>query len=160
MKERDYDDLEPTIIEGHEDNLEETELLDEKTKIIKKTIPAFAWLVCIDRQFSGKRFDVGLGITSIGRGSENDIVIGDDSVSKEHAKIKYIESEDKYKIYDLVSTNGTFVNGERIEAPVEIEDGDLVTFGEVNFIFKRVQIKKIKTKKLGEDYLKEDKEEK
>ena len=159
MKE-EYDDLEPTIIEGHEENLDEGEMVDEKTRIVKKTTPAFAWLVCIDRQFAGKKFDVKLGITSIGRGSENDVVVGDDSISKEHAKIKYFEGEDKYKVYDLVSTNGTLINGEKVEAPMEIKDGDRVTFGEINFVFKRVQVKKAKTKRFEEDSLKEDKEEK
>jgi len=157
MKE-EFDDLEPTIIEGHEDKIDEEGVLDDKTRIVKKTTPAFAWLVCISKQFNGKRFDVNTGITTIGRGSENDIIVGDDSVSKDHAKIKYSENDDKYKIYDLVSTNGTFVNEVKVEAPIELKDGDTVTIGEIDFIFKRVEIKKTKRQRMMETET-EEKEE-
>lgn len=143
---KQFEELEPTIIESGGDNYDETvftpleEDLD-KTKLIKKTIPTFAWLVCIDRKLLGQRFDVHEGITSIGRSAENDIVIEDESISKAHSKIKYFDDQDVYKIYDLVSTNGTFVNDTIVEGPVEIKDNDVVTIGEVKFIFKRVNFK-------------------
>ncbi|MBP8707188.1 MAG: FHA domain-containing protein [Caldisericia bacterium] len=145
-KNKQLEELEPTIIESGGENYDETIFSPsdedlEKTKLIKKTIPAFAWLVCIDRKLLGQRFDVHEGITSIGRGSENDIVLEDESVSKAHSKIKYFEDQDIYKIHDLVSTNGTFVNDIAVEGPLEIKDNDIVTIGEVKLIFKRVNFK-------------------
>jgi hypothetical protein len=151
-KNRQFEELEPTIIESGGENFDETIFTPseeedyEKTKFIKKTIPAFAWLVCTDRRLLGQRFDVQESITSIGRDSKNDVVLGDDSVSKEHAKIKYFDDRDIYKLYDLVSTNGTYVNDNRIEAPVELKDNDNVIIGELKMIFKRVNFK-VPTKK-------------
>ena len=122
--------------EEHEDN--------NKTRIIHKTTPAFAWLVGIGGKIEGKRFDVNNEITTIGRSPTNDIVVDSDSVSKEHAKVKYFKDEDVFKVYDLVSTNGTFVEGVRVEAPIVLEDGSKVEFGEEPLVFKRVSIRKAK----------------
>ena len=74
----DYYDLEPTMIDKEtEENAEEEGFAEEeKTKVIKKTTPAYAWLVGVSRKFNGKKFDVKQEVTSIGRGSTNDIVLG------------------------------------------------------------------------------------
>ncbi len=117
---------------------------EEKTRIIRRTTPAFAWLVGIGGRIEGKRFDVSDDITTIGRNPANTIVLDGDSVSKEHAKIKYSKDEDVFKVYDLVSTNGTFVEGVRVEAPIVLQDGSKVEFGEEPLVFKRVSIRKAK----------------
>ena len=150
-----YDELEPTILDSSENENSSAELFgeeeEEETRVVKRKTPAFAWIVCTDRHFNGEKFDIKDGVTSIGRSSHNDIVIGDDSVSLEHAKIKYFKDKDIYKIYDLVSTNGTFVNDVRVEAPVELKDGDVVTIGEIDFIFKRVKIRKLKRRRVSNE---------
>lgn len=58
------------------------------------------------------------------RGS--DIVFGDDSISRAHAMVFYDSSG--FGIIDLASTNGTFVNGERVASAI-LEDGDAVAIG-------------------------------
>jgi len=141
-------DLNNTVVEIYSSNKVDEE---EKTHIIKKKTQTYAWLVGMSGKNKGKQFDLKDDINSIGRGSKNDIIIDDDSVSREHAKIKYFEDEDKYKIYDLVSTNGTYVNGKKIEIPTEIKDGDKIEFGEAIFIFKTIERNKIKQKE-GEGY--------
>ncbi|MGR8931778.1 MAG: FHA domain-containing protein [Gammaproteobacteria bacterium] len=60
-------------------------------------------------------------ITRIGRNRDNDIVIENAGVSGNHAEI--IKNDDRYRIYDLNSKNGVFVNGERI-GDKEIRFGD------------------------------------
>lgn len=73
------------------------------------------------------------GSTSIGRGSSNDIVLTDKSVSKRHALITYQKMNDgncKVQIADLHSTNGTIVNGNRISYQT-LEDGDQLSIGTV-----------------------------
>jgi hypothetical protein len=117
---------------------------EEKTRIIRKTTPAFAWLVGIGGRIEGRRFDVSDELTTIGRSPANKIVLDSDSVSKDHAKIKYFKDEDVFKVYDLVSTNGTFVEGVRVEAPIALQDGSKVEFGEEPLVFKRVTIRKAK----------------
>ena len=148
---------EPTVSEEMPTNLIDEEMEEEKTRVVKHTTPAYGWFVGMSAPIKGKRFDLNENVTSIGRSSKNDIVIGDDSVSKEHAKVKYIEEKDMYKIYDLVSTNGTYINGKKIEAPVEIHDGDEIEFGEAVLVFK--QIKKRKSNKGKVDTEPQDSEE-
>jgi len=128
------DTLESTVSEKEQEEIGES----EKTKIVKRERPVFAWLVGMSGKMTGKSFDVSLEVTSIGRSSQNDIVLDDDSVSKEHSKIKYYPENDAYKLFDLVSTNGTYYKGKRIETPVEIKDGDEIEFGEALFTFKCV----------------------
>lgn len=62
----------------------------------------------------------------IGRKKENDIHIDSMSVSGQHAKLVMIE--DDAFIQDLGSTNGTFVNAEKI-GQAYLEDGDIITLG-------------------------------
>lgn len=67
----------------------------------------------------------------LGRGDNVDVCISGTSVSSKHAKIDYQDSE--FILTDLGATNGTRINGEKIqESP--IHDGDLVAFGMENYL--------------------------
>ena len=72
-------------------------------------------------------------ITRLGRGVENEIVIVSKRASREHAHIR----RDGRRIFldDLGSTNGTFLNNERILGSAQLRDGDQISIGEVMFIF-------------------------
>jgi pSer/pThr/pTyr-binding forkhead associated (FHA) protein len=63
----------------------------------------------------------------IGRSSELDMVLVEDMVSRKHAKIGW--QAGKPTIEDLGSTNGTFVNGEKIQKPSRIKEGDRILIG-------------------------------
>ncbi len=69
----------------------------------------------------------------IGRSSSNDLIPGTHIASKYHAKIR--PQEKGYVLYDLMSSNGTYVNGERIEKHV-LKDGDNIAIGDLVFMFK------------------------
>jgi hypothetical protein len=72
---------------------------------------------------------------SIGRDINNDFVINDTEMSRKHAKI-YL-SGPEFVIEDLGSTNGTFINGQRLVGVQLLADGDTVSFGEnVNCLFE------------------------
>ena len=83
---------------------------------------------------SGKSFPVQPGKeTKIGRATDNDIVLGDSSVSRHHAAIE--SSNGSFRLRDLGSQNGTFVRGERInDAP--LRNGDAVRVGDASFTFR------------------------
>ncbi len=66
------------------------------------------------------------GEVVIGRGADLPIVLVEDMVSRKHARLTI--SSDGMKIEDLGSTNGTFVNGERIKR-IEVRDGDRILIG-------------------------------
>ena len=69
---------------------------------------------------------------TIGRNMKNDLQIDNLAVSNFHARIE--RSEDKYFIEDLMSTNGTFINAEKI-AKYELQDGDIATIGKHSLTF-------------------------
>ncbi|HLI80732.1 MAG TPA: FHA domain-containing protein, partial [Candidatus Binataceae bacterium] len=83
---------------------------------------------------SGQSFPIQSGReTKIGRATDNDIVLGDSSVSRHHASIE--SSNGSFRLRDLGSQNGTFVRGERVnEAP--LKNGDAVRVGDASFTFR------------------------
>jgi len=62
--------------------------------------------------------------TTIGRWPDNDVVIADRWISRHHALIT--RRGLRYVVKDLGSKNGTFVNGQRLTGPQELEDGDRI----------------------------------
>lgn len=65
---------------------------------------------------------------TIGRDSTNEITINDAEVSRRHARLTF--QGGKYVLEDLGSTNGTFVNGQRLAGPRVLKAGEVVSFGE------------------------------
>jgi len=64
----------------------------------------------------------------IGRDSSNGVVINDAEISRRHSRLTF--QGGKYVLEDLGSTNGTFVNGQRLAGPVVLKSGDVVSLGE------------------------------
>ena len=75
-----------------------------------------------------KRFTLGNAPQTIGRSANNGIVINDAEISRRHAQIT--PQGDGYVLEDLGSTNGTFVNGIRLNHPMALKHGDSVEFGD------------------------------
>jgi FHA domain len=74
---------------------------------------------------AGRRVELGLEM-AIGR-LEGDLVVEDPEVSRRHAVLR--RSGGSVVVEDLDSTNGTFVNGERIRTPIKVGPGDQVRVG-------------------------------
>jgi diguanylate cyclase (GGDEF)-like protein len=83
-------------------------------------------LVIIAGQDIGRRIDLGREEVSIGRSDQCTVCVNSDLVSRRHAVICYVLG--KYFLVDLKSTNGTFVNDQRVER-VQLKDADLVRAG-------------------------------
>src|SRR5262249_1050911 len=71
--------------------------------------------------------------TSIGSAKSNRIVIDETTVSQQHAEIR--RSAGKFVLFDLESTNGTYVNGRRVRSRAFLKQGDEVRFGAARFAF-------------------------
>lgn len=70
---------------------------------------------------------------SLGRHGDNDIVIKDPYVSKQHFQI--IKDEGKYYLEDLNSANGTSLNGNKVLDVVKLKNGDIIRIGQIEFLF-------------------------
>ncbi len=68
------------------------------------------------------RWPIEKELTTLGRWPDNDIVLPDRRVSRHHAQIRRFGSQ--FLLEDRNSTNGTFVNGERVEDSYPLQDGD------------------------------------
>ncbi len=73
---------------------------------------------------------------SLGRAATNDIILEDDTVSRQHAKIKL--EGNQWFIYDLAATNPTRVNGRSLQGRHPLVDGDRIQIGNTVFMFKQV----------------------
>jgi len=70
--------------------------------------------------------------TIFGR-EKGDIIVNDHEISSTHCQIQEINGV--YHVFDMNSTNGTFVNNERI-VKAKLKDGDIITVGQTSFKFK------------------------
>jgi hypothetical protein len=71
---------------------------------------------------------------NIGRAEYNDLVLPDDSVSSAHAKLQ--RREGVWVLTDNGSTNGTWVDGERVTGEMMLGPGAVVRFGEISAMFE------------------------
>lgn len=71
---------------------------------------------------------------AVGRQPDCELVIEHPSVSKRHAIIKWDAAESRATLQDLGSTNGTFLNATiKIRQESVLKDGDIISFGDVQF---------------------------
>lgn len=83
----------------------------------------------------GMVYELTKEVALAGRDVTNDIVLGDAEVSRQHSRLT--RSSGGIVLEDLGSTNGTFVNGERLVAPRLLRPGDLIGMGEnVSLMFE------------------------
>lgn len=88
-----------------------------------------ARLVLLGEAFNGRTYELKVDKTTVGRVSDNAFEIPEASVSSHHAEI--ILSGNDILIRDLGSTNGTFINGEKITEAV-LKPGQTLRFGTVD----------------------------
>jgi pSer/pThr/pTyr-binding forkhead associated (FHA) protein len=97
--------------------------------------PALATLEVVNEGASkGTRYPLRSPLVHVGRGSHNDVVLADDSISDSHAKIQRRESG--WFVVDMESTNGTYVAGSRVKGEQALRSPTAVRFGGVKVIFR------------------------
>jgi FHA domain len=83
----------------------------------------------------GHEYQLDSAPLTIGRGGQNDVPIdGDEFASARHVRIE--PRRDGVWVHDLGSTNGTYVNGIRVDRPRKLVDGDVVRVGETELRFE------------------------
>jgi pSer/pThr/pTyr-binding forkhead associated (FHA) protein len=102
-----------------------------------------AWFAIVEGRRPGTIHRLNDGDTLLGRENSCDIFLDDDRTSSQHAKVKVERArgaepgEERFVLYDLASSNGTFINGEPV-LKQELKDGDRVKIGQSLLVFKRV----------------------
>lgn len=107
------------------------------TGAVTPTAPQMAPLASLlvrSGALKGRRLAIKVPVVNIGRADFNDVVIADPSVSTSHAKLQ--RRDDVWVLTDLDSTNGTYVEGERLSGEVALGPGTTVKFGEVAVLFE------------------------
>ena len=91
------------------------------------------WMVALNGQHKGEDFRLRVGKNVIGTAADCEIVLTDKKISRKHATIRYEGGE--YQIADLDSSNGCFVNDEKIQKH-DLIDNDIIKLGDIEFEFK------------------------
>ena len=112
-----------------------TSVQQVKTERLKRESPAIAWLIMRRGPRDGQEFRLQ-EVTAIGRSGQNDIIIDDSKVSRQHAKVR-LEGQ-IFTIFDLGATNPTKVNGQE-SGRHELIDGDQIEIGNSVLVFKQVK---------------------
>ena len=83
----------------------------------------------------GTDFELDSAQLTVGRGGQNDVALrSDDYASARHARFE--PRQDGVWVQDLGSTNGTFLNGARLERPRRLTHGDVVRVGETDLRYE------------------------
>ncbi len=94
-------------------------------------------ITVVDGRKAGKEYHFTKEAT-IGRIDENDIVLIDPGISRNHARVS--GHRGVFLVEDLGSSNGTRLNGEEIEGQEVLRDGDYITVGAVNLMFSNLEL--------------------
>ena len=96
--------------------------------------PTRGLLIVVSGALAGTRVDVGAQPVTVGKGPSTLQIADDPTVSTRHAEVALRGGA--FVVTDLGSTNGTFVNNQRIAQPARLGDGDLLRFGNTQMKFR------------------------
>lgn len=96
-----------------------------------------AWLIEKEGPRPDQVYPVKDDVTWIGRDRRNDIFVDDDTVSSQHAKL-WVDDRRVLRVLNVSTSNGTLVNGVRVEAPIELVENDEIKIGTTVLVLKRI----------------------
>jgi hypothetical protein len=120
-----------------EQNLAETQAMEEKVDTSPlASVPQKAFLIV----GGSKIFTLEEDIVNIGRKLDNHLVIDDPRISRKHGQLRAIKG--RYMLFDLESSGGTFVNGERINQAI-LHPGDVISLAGVPMVYGQDAVRAI-----------------
>ncbi|MCB0354236.1 MAG: FHA domain-containing protein [Bdellovibrionales bacterium] len=113
---------------------EETKAVYQKSGTVD---PVVGWLVCVKGPSQGRDYRLHSEKNFIGRSTSMDICIAEDeSVSREkHAVVSFNPKKRVFKVHPGESRGLVYLNGEEVEAPVELKRKDQIELGETSLMF-------------------------
>ena len=116
-----------------ESRIEFTEEISKEILDDLKNLPeGEAGLVVIKGPGIGEKFFLTKSKFEIGRSPDSDILLDDITVSRKHAILEKVK--DEYRILDLGSLNGSYINGVRVDSS-KLSNGDRIQIGKYVFLF-------------------------
>lgn len=88
-------------------------------------------LLLIEKEYV---FPLHVGLNTLGRSSDNDIVLHDGYVSRRHCTI-VVHSNRRVEVHDTASRNGTYINGLKLNCPARLKPGDEVRVCDCRMVF-------------------------
>jgi hypothetical protein len=87
------------------------------------------WLV--DKDYI---YPLKVGINTVGRSPDNDVVVQDCYISRRHCAI-LVHAGESCEVHDTASKNGTYINGKKISGPTRLRSGDEIRMCEQRLVF-------------------------
>jgi FHA domain len=112
--------------EGHESGEAHTMI-----EGVRDCLPASAEFWLMDRESA---YPLKIGVNTIGRLPDNDVVIPGAYVSRRHCAI-LVHASNGCELYDIASKNGTYINGTRLSGPTQLQTGDEIRMCDRQFVF-------------------------
>jgi pSer/pThr/pTyr-binding forkhead associated (FHA) protein len=94
--------------------------------------PPVARYVLMDSEYV---YPLKVGLNTIGRMPDNDVVLQDAYVSRRHCAVLVHLSGDVCELHDIASKNGTLLNGQRINGPTRLKPGDEIRMCNRQLVF-------------------------
>src|SRR5262249_39902485 len=79
-------------------------------------------------------YPLKVGVNTIGRLPDNDVVVQGPYVSRRHCAI-LVHAADRCELYDIASKNGTYINGQKLTSPTHLTSGDEIRMCDRQFVF-------------------------
>jgi FHA domain len=98
---------------------------------VRDCLPASTEFWLMDRE---SVYPLKIGVNTIGRLPDNDVVLQGAYVSRRHCAI-LVHAGDGCELYDIASKNGTYINGSRLSGPTQLQAGDEIRMCDRQFVF-------------------------
>ncbi len=129
------ENVQPPVLVANDDILPAS-LKRQETPRAKLPLDYYhGWLIEKEGPHTGRKYRINWHIVTIGFADDCSIVIDDNTVSAKHAKIE--RQGNKFVLYDLLSENGTWLNGKKLLRPKELNDFDEIGIGRTKLIFRK-----------------------
>jgi len=108
-------------------------LNDPPTAIVPNgvKIPVDVRYVLVDQELI---HPLKVGINTVGRMPDNDVVVADPYVSRRHVAI-LVHAKDGCELHDIASRNGTLINGKPLSGPTPLKSGDCIQLSDHQLVF-------------------------
>jgi hypothetical protein len=125
---RGYQTLQAEIGDDDSDSSSSNTLI-QKSVLSPPSKRLHCWLA--DDQYV---YPLKVGLNTVGRSADNDIVVPDCFISRRHCAI-LVHLQNGYELHDTASKNGTFLNGDKLAHPTPLKPGDVVRICGRQFVF-------------------------